>query len=300
MTETREELIETRRGALTARITGDDQAPPILLVHGFPDSPHTFDDLAATLSAAGYCCVAPYLPGYGATALPTGSLRTRLSDVTDSLAALAASVGRGAPVPYVGHDWGAVFGYLLAARHGGTLDRMLVAAVPPPATLVRALSLGQLRRSAYMGAFQVPVFPDRAVADPRGRLVRALWQRWSPGWRFREADIAPAIAALAAPGAASRALSYYRGIGPGLTTDAAGRRAALAPIEVPTLIVAGATDGCMAPCGFRGAADAGPGVRGLVTVAGAGHFMHREQPERFAELCRDFLSAPSSRGAARV
>ena len=43
----------------------DDHARPLaVLVHGFPDTPHTWRHLGPALVADGYRVVAPWLPGY--------------------------------------------------------------------------------------------------------------------------------------------------------------------------------------------------------------------------------------------
>src|SRR5262245_20410334 len=40
---------------------------PILLLHGFPDDAHAYDDVAPPLARQGYRVLVPYLRGYGPT-----------------------------------------------------------------------------------------------------------------------------------------------------------------------------------------------------------------------------------------
>ena len=40
---------------------------PVILLHGFPDDAHAFDDVAPPLAKAGYRVLVPYLRGYGPT-----------------------------------------------------------------------------------------------------------------------------------------------------------------------------------------------------------------------------------------
>ena len=47
--------------------SGSADGLPIILLHGFPDDAHAFDDVAPPLAAAGYRVLAPYLRGYGPT-----------------------------------------------------------------------------------------------------------------------------------------------------------------------------------------------------------------------------------------
>ena len=40
---------------------------PVIVLHGFPDDAHAYDDVAPPLVKAGYRVLAPYLRGYGPT-----------------------------------------------------------------------------------------------------------------------------------------------------------------------------------------------------------------------------------------
>lgn len=55
------------------REAGQEDAPTVLLLHGFPSSSHMFRDLIPLL-ADSYHVVAPDLPGFGQSALPALSL----------------------------------------------------------------------------------------------------------------------------------------------------------------------------------------------------------------------------------
>ncbi len=63
------------------------------------------------------------------------------------------------------------------------------------------------------------------------------------------------------------------------------------PIEVPTMMLHGADDGCMGVELLDGMAAFFP--RGLRTevVPGTGHFLHQEDPARVNALVLDFLRA---------
>ena len=47
--------------------SGPDAAVPVVLLHGFPYDPRTFDDVVMRLNQAGCRTIVPYLRGYGAT-----------------------------------------------------------------------------------------------------------------------------------------------------------------------------------------------------------------------------------------
>ena len=47
--------------------SGNPSGFPIILLHGFPDDIHAFDDVTPPLVKAGHRVLVPYLRGYGAT-----------------------------------------------------------------------------------------------------------------------------------------------------------------------------------------------------------------------------------------
>src|SRR5881628_461486 len=69
---------------------GRPTGKPILLLHGFPDTPHTWDVIGKRLGKAGFHAVAPFLRGYAPSAIPTADTdaRTLAEDVAGLIAAL--------------------------------------------------------------------------------------------------------------------------------------------------------------------------------------------------------------------
>ena len=120
----------------------------LLLLHGFPDVPTTFDALADELVARGYRVLRPYLPGYAPSSYPgpfdVASLCTRLLRVLDPLC--------DEPCHLIGHDWGAVLGYALLRRAPERFLSGTCLSVPHPLHLLRRAHKepAQLGRSAYM------------------------------------------------------------------------------------------------------------------------------------------------------
>ena len=60
----------TVRGNETAYLEWGSDGPLALLLHGFPDTPRSFDAVAQALAAQGFRVVAPWLRGYAPTAVP--------------------------------------------------------------------------------------------------------------------------------------------------------------------------------------------------------------------------------------
>jgi pimeloyl-ACP methyl ester carboxylesterase len=98
------------------RGAGDVTAPTILLLHGFPTSSLMFRELISRL-AKKYHVVAPDLPGFGFTEVPTGRGYTyNFDSLSKTIAAFTASIHLDRYAIYV-FDYGAPTGLRLAMAH---------------------------------------------------------------------------------------------------------------------------------------------------------------------------------------
>ena len=247
------------------------EGEPLLCLHGFPDDPRTFDALADHLD--GYRLLAPYMRGYGP------SEGTPDDDYGPAaLGADAVALGDALGSDYVlGHDWGAVATY--AALPSGAFDRAAAMAVPPRFDALLFAYPAQLLRSWYIWAFQLPGV-ERLLRARRFALVDLLYGSWSPGWDD-PAHRERVKRTLASGDTAANALAYYRAMGTGLLAalrergirDPSEGRA----FETPTLLLSGATDGCIGTALFEQADTAFERCR-VARVGDAGHFLHRERP----------------------
>src|ERR1700733_14905028 len=91
----------------------EGKGPLVLLLHGFPDTAHTWDAVRPALAAAGYRAVSPFLRGYAPTEIPTGREYDPDPLGQDGLALIEALGERRAIG--VGHDWGATAAYAAAS-----------------------------------------------------------------------------------------------------------------------------------------------------------------------------------------
>lgn len=272
----------------TARTCGE--GPLVLCLHGFPDSAHTYDDLLPRLADAGYRAVAPFMRGYAPTQVPVRgdySPATLGRDVLGLADALRARRFR-----VIGHDWGAVAAYAAAAFAPARVERLMTAAVPPLRRFLLNMNPAQVRRSWYMGFFQLPWLSEARLARDECALVERLWRDWSPGWDFGADDIAPVKAILSHAPSRRAALRYYRSLPAAILSPRRGpdRRRTLGRMAAaPALVVAGTGDGCIGSEMFAGTEDCFTGDCRLAHLD-AGHFMHREVPAQFTRLAVDFLA----------
>ncbi len=259
----------------------DDLASPLVLcLHGFPDTAWSFTDLLQRLAAAGYRAVAPFMRGYTPSALaPDGdySIITLGRDVIALLEHFGADQGY-----VVGHDWGAAAAYAAAALRPDRVAGITVAGVPHLRRFFLRPSRDQLKASHYIFGFQLPRTPERRMARDDFAWLRDLVHSWSPNWEIPADYWSHLTQAFADLPRRQAALAYYRRIPRSLFSRELWRYL-LQPVRVPALCIAGADDHCMLPQSFADQEHLFSAGYRFETIAGAGHFMHLEAPDAFAE-----------------
>src|ERR1700723_2829079 len=107
----------------------DGSGPLVLMLHGFPDTAHSWDDLRPRIAAKGYRAVSPFMRGYHPTAIPDrdADQETLARDALALIDALGAS-----EAVVIGHDWGASAAYGAAALGPEQVKKLFVLAIPHP------------------------------------------------------------------------------------------------------------------------------------------------------------------------
>ncbi len=278
------DTIQTARGNFAYFQKGE--GPLVLFLHGFPDSPHAF--LPIMERAKGYRAVAPFLRGYAPSVLGGPyDIESLALDVR----ALADALAPGQRLALVGHDWGAAITYVAARVLGPRVTAAVTMSVPHPLTFLRALATNpaQLRRSWYMGFFQLGRLADARVAADNFAFIDRLFAAWSPALREpRLDDVKRALA----PGFPA-ALAYYRSMASPLDRAVARIRND-ARVAVPTLHLTGSDDGCIGPEVGRDQHRYFDGPFASEVIEGAGHFLQWERPELVADRALSFIAAHGS------
>lgn len=257
--------------------------PLVLLLHGFPEFWWAWRHQLAALPAAGFRAVAVDLRGYGGSDKPPRGydLITAAADAAGLIRALGE-----ANAVVVGHGWGGLIAWTLAAYYPKVVRRLAVVSVAHPLRIRAAVltnPLGQGRRSRYALGFQLPVLPERQLLRDGASRVGQMLESWSaPGWPDPETKAIYAKA-MRIPSVAHSALEYHRwlvrsGIRPDGLRYARHMRAT---IQAPTLHLHGAVDGCVLPQTARGSGRYVDGAYRWRVLDGAGHFPHEERPDAF-------------------
>jgi pimeloyl-ACP methyl ester carboxylesterase len=266
----------------------DTSLPLALLLHGFPDTAHTWRHVAPRLVEAGYRVVAPFTRGYAPSGLAADGSYHVPALMSDALALHAAYDGDDRAL-LVGHDWGAITASGIAAMEEQPFGSIAVLAVPPIGAMnPDGSDLGAwlriLPRQATMSWYtlfnQLPGLPERRFE----RLVAHLWRRWSPHY-LPDDDLALLARSLPDRAHRSAALGYYRAQTRPWRLPAA--YADLQPVwtrppRVPILYLQGAFDGCLDPRWADHVRDRLPAGSRTVVVPSAGHFLQLEQPQAVA------------------
>ncbi|MBW3657895.1 MAG: alpha/beta hydrolase [Actinobacteria bacterium] len=269
--------------------TGPADGPLALLLHGFPDTAHTWRHLAPRLADLGYRVIAPWMRGYAPTAPHDGRTVDGDTLAADANALHRALDGDGDAV-LVGHDWGAFAGYRAVAAAPGRWARLVTLAVPPDPALAGARrDPAQARRSWYIAALKTPG-SERLLARNDLALVARLWRDWSPDLDGTE-DVEHVRSSLRSPDALRSAVAYYRGLD---LLRVSTPPSSLVPTR-PTLYLHGSDDGCIGVRYAEAARDVLTHPASLIEIVpGAGHFLHLEHPERVNATIAGFLARDGS------
>lgn len=260
----------------------DDQGPldgddVVVLLHGFPERATSWRDVAPLLHAAGLRTLAVDQRGYGPRARPPRRRDYRAALLRDDavavLEAAAAHVGPDRRVHLVGHDWGAVVAWLVAAERPDLVATLTALSVPHPGAFLRAgLRSPQLLRSWYVAAFNVPGLAERLARRPGGPVDRLLARTG-----MTRPELARFRAEVVDDGALPGALGWYRALGLSAGAMGAGR------VRVPTTFVWSDGDTAVDRWGAEHCADFVRADYELVVLTGVTHWIPTQAPEAAAE-----------------
>jgi pimeloyl-ACP methyl ester carboxylesterase len=267
----------------TVDVAGPPSGVPVLLLHGFPETRRMWRHQLEALAAAGFRAIAPDQRGYSSGARPKeqDAYATDLL-VNDALGLMDVLVDR--RFHLIGHDWGGQLSWLIAAAHADRLLTLSVLSRPHPAAFARALreDAEQPTRSGHHRAFREADAVERMREARLKPLRDALLRQGVP-----ESDTETYIGQLMEDGAIEGAMSWYRA-----SNIAASETP---PIATPTLYVWGTDD---ATVGRLAAELTGEYVTGpfkFVKIAGAGHFVVDQMPERVSALLIEHLQSVEGR-----
>ncbi|HKV16626.1 MAG TPA: alpha/beta hydrolase [Reyranella sp.] len=275
--------LKTRSGfTFTTDAAGPAGGALVLLLHGFPESRHSWRAALPALAKAGYRAVAPDQRGYSPGARPDPKdLANYAFDklIADAIDIADAAGAEGKRFHLVGHDWGGQVSWGVAGKHPDRLASLTILSRPHPSSFRRALLKedgDQKHRSRHHRKFLEAETGPMLLEENARRLRRNLATQGVP-----DAAIEEHLGVLGNPEALEAALAWYRA-NKGLAAD-------IGTIRVPTLYIWGDADATVGPDAAHGTKEFVGAAYGMEVLPGVGHFVMDQAPAKAVELLLQHL-----------
>ncbi|WP_010543223.1 alpha/beta fold hydrolase [Sphingomonas elodea] len=294
MTDIRQTMLPLSTGVtLDVALAGNPANPPVILLHGFPESHRTWRHQIPAL-AEHYFVIAPDQRGYAESAKPKGVEAYAPDRIAEDLFALADALDI-ERFTLVGHDWGGAIAWMAALREPKRVARLAILNAPHPQVFQRKLfdDPGQRRASQYIRFFretELDRAPDRTALEQF--LLSLFGEHLQVTVPAEEKAIY--LRQWSQPGAMTAMLNWYRAtqiVVPAMDEDPPRPGWIDGPFPLqpqPTLVLWGMRDRGLLPCLLDGLETLIPDYT-LVQIRDAGHFLPWEAPEEVTAALLDWL-----------
>ncbi|HTI22689.1 MAG TPA: alpha/beta hydrolase [Kutzneria sp.] len=257
---------------------GDGDSPVVLMLHGLRSYAHTWEPVARALSDT-HLVIAPDFRGRGES-----SWDPRHDYHTDAYArdiqALVESLGL-KRFSVVGHSMGGTVGYYYAARHPDQVDKLIIEDIGPGSSTHTAGAdriVREMRETPNsfdsldaVRAYWRGIRPDITDAALDSRIEHTVRRTPDGCWAWK-LDMA-GIAAARITADPAKAVDLWRCVG---------------ELRCPTLVIRGARSDFLSADACERMAERQRLVE-WTQVAGAGHYVHDDNPVEFTRLVTAFL-----------
>ncbi|PYE54844.1 alpha/beta fold hydrolase [Deinococcus yavapaiensis] len=273
---------------LHVAVAGPTSGPLVVLLHGFPEFWYAWRHQLPPLARAGYRVVAPDMRGYDLSDKPVGVEGYKLDLLASDVAELVRAQGRERAV-VVGHDWGGVVAWQVAASFPNVVAKLVILNAPHPKAFRRELARNprQRRKSRYVALFQLPFLPEFLIRRMLPNVAEFFRGTSTRPEGFTDEDAQRYREALSRPGALTAMINYYRALVRFRPVSAFPR------IDVSTLLIWGEKDVALEPGNTEDLHKWVPNLR-VVRLPMASHWVMSDEPVRVTNLLLDFLGAPAS------
>jgi epoxide hydrolase 4 len=258
----------------------------MLFVHGFPEFwyswRHQLKEFAKT-----HQVVAPDMRGYNLSDKPEAVDAYKLDVLVQDVVALADHIGA-KKFTLVGHDWGGIIAWAVAARFPERVKNLIIFNAPHPTVFARELThnQAQIDASQYMLLFRTPEVAEAMVTDNNYAWLDqvAMLPGIAAGY-LTEEDRQAYMEAWARAGRLTSGFNYYRAneLGPDHPQD-------LTPVMIApkTLVVWGESDPFLLTGNLTGLEEYVPKLT-VRRIPEGNHSVMVEQPARVNAIIREFL-----------
>ena len=295
-------MIEQRRIDLSTGITmnvalaGPAEAPPVILVHGFPESHRTWRSLVPLLEGD-LRLVMPDLRGFGGTGKPQDVADYSTEHLLADVFALAGALGIDR-FALVGHDWGGAIAWAAAISGNPRITRLAIVNSPHPAIFQKSLIDHPEQRAAsqYMNAFRDPGMEAGIARMGLGTFFDKSFSKHVDLATIPVEERQHYLDDWGQPGALTAMLNWYRASR--ILVPEPGADAAMPDwvdhvpkIGIPVRIVWGLDDKALLPVQLERIGEVGDDVD-VFPLPGVGHFAPWQAPEKVAAALKPFLMSP--------
>lgn len=261
---------------------GPTDGPLLILLHGFPEYWYGWRHQILPLAERGFRVWAPDQRGYNLSDKPAGISVYTIDTLAADVIGLIDAAGREKAI-VVGHDWGAAVAWWVAVAYPDRVERLVTLNVPHPVVMKRFVNRdsGQMRRSWYIGFFQLPILPETLMRLNNWSALTRMMQASSRPGTFSDDDLYWYRTAWSS--AMTTMINWYRAAFSRAAVQRQSMRDSKLRITVPTLLIWGVQDQ------FLKCEMAQPSIEmcdsgRVVFFENATHWVQHEEPERVTEL----------------
>jgi pimeloyl-ACP methyl ester carboxylesterase len=294
-------VTEIRRVGLATGVTlnvafaGPEDAPAVILLHGFPESHRTWREVVPRLEDR-FRLIMPDQRGFAGSDRPQDMAEYAADKLIDDIFALAEATGV-EDFALVGHDWGGAIAWPAAFRNDPRLTKLAIVNAPHPLIFQKSLIEDEEQRAAsqYINWFRMPGADKAIEAMGFDVFFQKTMENHIPSGSMPEEERRQYIADWSQPGGMLPMLNWYRASRlivppPGATVPLPDFLLRAFPkIHVPTLVVWGMKDSALLPLQLDGLDDLVDDLR-IVRLPRVGHFAPWEAGEQVGDALRDFLA----------
>ncbi len=260
---------------------GPKEGKLVLFLHGFPQFADSWAPVMRPLAAAGYRTLAVDQRGYSPGARPRYVREYAVENLVSDTLGFADALGV-RTFHLVGHDWGGLLGWRLAADHPERLLSLTVLSTPHKDALLDALrsDADQKWRSRYIPVFRIPGrVAEALLKSGKPQRLRTIYQG-----KIDKAAVSENVRRLSEPYALTAALNWYR---------AMNLERRIGKVAVPVLYVWGSEDIALGRTAAERTASYVAGPYRFELLEGKSHWLIEEVPDQISELLLQHLAANS-------
>lgn len=271
----------------------------IFFIHGFPDNNTSFNGVLPIVKSEfkgeKVLMLAPLLRGYEKSSFHDSdsdySTKQVAQDIFNFIEELQVE---NASIHLVGHDWGAITAFKAASIRPELFSSIITLAIPYLSNVHAWDFLWRFPEQIYLSSYFLTMqrkqwYSKFYQTSGDDSYLNQLWNYWAPNYKYTSKEIESVRSTLLADNAIDHCTAYYRCLfNPKLLRET---KWYVDFDKVPTLLLGGRTDGCMSDKiyefeRYKLAKYDKVDVRILSNV---GHFLHREDPAKVADLIIDFI-----------